>query len=129
MGDPNSTDQGHDARRERIHMPVSPGFVPDRTVVARPIAEAEASWWEDGTSVKVIVRREQMGETPQETMRRAQVVMDNVLAHDGHRLAYRGTVEELIGNGRLWVPRHLHRYYDDVVERIKRGNGYPEEGV
>lgn len=61
------------------HMPPTPQYRPDRTVVARPIIEAEASWWEDGTRVTITVRREQMDETPEASMRHVQQIIDILL--------------------------------------------------
>lgn len=51
----------------------------DRTVVARPIVEAEASWWEGESRVGITVRREVMNESVEDAERHVQRVIDIIL--------------------------------------------------
>lgn len=38
----------------------------------------------------------------------------------------RRMIERIVEYGRLWVPKHLRKVYDDGVAGIKRDAGYPE---
>lgn len=42
-----------------------------------------------------------------------------------HQLVYRRAFDEVVQNGRLWVPEHLRHFYDDTITTIKRDTGYP----
>lgn len=56
----------------------------------------------------------------------AEALRDLLKACGDQQLAHRETVDQIVQNGRLWVPHHLRHFYDDIIVRIKRDTGYPE---